>query len=85
MYSLQTRTYEDGRDSVLLTLDEASIRRYFAEWNNGVDDLPRDREAFWKQIHQAITLLSSLPSSFRRRSKNWLSARGYPSLDEGQI
>lgn len=85
MYSLRSRTYEEGRDAALLSLNESGIREYFAEWNGGVDDLPQSKTAFWRLIHQAITAVGTLPKEFRLKSKRWLISRGYGPLDDGQI
>ena len=85
MYSLKTETYEEGRDAVLLKLDEEDIRSHFAYWNNGIDDLPSGKLEFWKLVHQARTLLGSLPPQARMESKKWLRARGFRSLDRGEV
>lgn len=85
MYSSETETYEEGRDAALLSLDEEAIRSYFAAWNGGVDEFPRRKSEFWKQIHQAITAVNSLPADFRLSSKRWLLNRGHRSLDNGQV
>ena len=86
MYSLKcTQSYEEGRDDVLLSLDETKIRAYFAAWNGGVDDLPRVKQAFWCLIHQAITAVRSLPLEFRLQSRRWLVSRGFRPLDGGAI
>ena len=82
MYTLKTETYEQDRNAALLTLDESMIREYFAQWNGGVDDLPRTRNAFWRTIHQAIIAVGTLPSEFRLKSKRWLIARGYSPRDD---
>lgn len=85
MYSLKIEAYEEGRDLVLLELDEEKIRAYFAYWNGGVDSLPGDRREFWKMIHQARTVVSTLPREVRRQSKNWLLAHGVAPLDRGEL
>jgi hypothetical protein len=58
------------------------IRAYFAQWNGGVDDLLRTRNAFWRTIHRAITAVGTLPTEFRLKSRRWLIARGYGPLDD---
>lgn len=36
-------------------------------------------------MHKAITAVLSLPMDFRRQSKEWLSTRGYSSMDDGDL
>jgi hypothetical protein len=36
-------------------------------------------------LHKARTAATSLPLELRRASKQWLSARGYHSLDDGEV
>lgn len=36
-------------------------------------------------MHKAITAVRALPLKFRQQSKKWLIARGYSSLDDGDL
>ena len=68
---------------VLLSLDEAKIRAFVKKWNG--TDMPKHPEAFWGAVHKSITGITSLPTEFRRKSKDWLEKRGWRSYDDGDL
>lgn len=72
------------RREALMSLDEKKIRAYFLKWN-GTEMPMASGENFWNAIHKAITGAKDIPIEFRRKSKAWLSERGYGSLDEGEL
>ncbi|HTR55014.1 MAG TPA: hypothetical protein VMJ10_30220 [Kofleriaceae bacterium] len=70
------------RDRALLSLDEATIRAHNRKWSVRTPD---DPNIFWIGIHKARTACLSLPREERILSKMWLTARGYYSLDDGDL
>ena len=70
------------RDRVLLSLDEAAIRKHNNKWHVRTPD---DPVVFWIGIHKARTACLSLPREARLLSKMWLMTRGYQSLDDGDL
>lgn len=70
------------RNDALLSLDKDKILAYCAKY--GVS-MPSDDETFWCGIHKAITGNVGLPYDFKKQSKQWLSERGYSSLDDGDL
>jgi hypothetical protein len=46
---------------------------------------PRSRDAAELTLHKTITSAVSLPDDVRRASKQWLTERGYQSLDDGEL
>lgn len=71
------------RDAALLSLDEQQIRAYFLKWNG--KEPPADPETFWRGIHKARTVATSLPMAARSESKRWLLARGSRPEDDGEV
>lgn len=80
------RTLEEfltERNAALLSLDEGRIRAMVKKFNG--TDLPTNHLVFWGSVHKAITGATDLPIEFRRKSKAWLTARGYGSHDDGDL
>lgn len=46
---------------------------------------PSCREALETTFHKTITASPALPIELRRASKAWLDARGFQSLDDGEL
>lgn len=46
---------------------------------------PSSRHVAEMMMHKARTGSTSLPMELRRASKQWLLARGYSSLDDGDV
>lgn len=72
------------RDAVLLSMDEQRIREFFASDPSSVK-MPEDMDLFWCIVHKAITAAKGLPTEFRQKSKDYLSQRGWGSLDNGEL
>lgn len=70
------------RDKALLSLEKNKILAYCAKY--GVS-MPSNDASFWIGVHKAITGNVGLPLEFRKKSKQWLSKRGYKSLDDGEL
>lgn len=75
--------FKAERNAAFLSMDEKAIRKYFKKWNGR--EMPTQPEVFWGSIHKAITGCLDLPIEFRRQSKAWLTARGWGSLDDGDL
>jgi hypothetical protein len=70
------------RHEALLSLDREKIRAYMLKYNV---PCPPTEEMFWISVHKARTALLTLPRRSRRQSKQWLAARGYHSMDDGDL
>lgn len=46
---------------------------------------PSNPETLLMVWHKTITGVASLPHEYRQRSKNWLAAHGFHSLDDGEL
>lgn len=79
------KEFVKDRDEALLSLDKEKIMAYARKW--GVNELliPRQEEIFWIAIHKARTAAKSLPMEARSESKRWLQARGFHSMDDGEV
>ena len=71
------------RRKALLSMDKTKILAYVQKW--GVRNIPQDEKMFWVTIHKARTGATDLPLPERRKSKLWLSQRGFQSLDDGDL
>lgn len=74
--------YLAERDHILLTGTPDDLRILMRKY-----DLhePSSPEVLEITFHKTITGIESLPLEHRKRSKAWLSARGYHSLDDGNL
>ena len=62
------------RDRALLTMDQSRIRAMVMKWNG--TEMPNDHETFWRSVHKARSAVRTLPEGERRKSIEWLKARG---------
>lgn len=72
-----------SRNAALLSLNEWKIRNFYRFWNN--EEMPHDKEVFWRGVHKAITSCKDLPIEARQRSKFWLNTHGSESMDDGEL
>lgn len=72
------------RDEVLMSLDIDRVAAFYKKYCD-LFPLPRSREGVEIVMHKARTAAKSLPMEARKLSKDWLSERGYISLDDGDI
>jgi len=80
----QIKAFVKERDEMLLANDvDKAIE--FHKKHNPHRPPPSGREMAEIGLHKARTAARSLPIEERKKSKNWLTARGYNSLDEGDI
>lgn len=79
----QLKEFKRERSEAFQSLDEQKIRAYCRKWNG--TEMPANIEVFWGSVHKAITGAMDLPIEFRRKSKAWLDARGFTSLDDGEL
>lgn len=78
----QIKAYRRALDRVLLTGDIKKLRAFMKA--NGAPE-PSTDEALEVTMHKVTTAAQSLPIEFRQASKAWLVARGYHSLDDGDL
>lgn len=71
------------RKEALLSMDRETILAYAAKW--GEDLSSRTGDAFWGAVHMARTGAKDLPMAERSKSKAWLHARGWRSMDDGDL
>lgn len=75
--------FKKERNEAFLSLDETKIRTFHQKWNPG-RTMPGG-DVFWGGVHKAITGNLQLPKEFRQKSKDWLTAKGLQSLDDGDL
>lgn len=72
------------RDDALLSLDRDKIEAYMEKY--GVPSRasfglnPQDDIQFWAAVHKARTAITNFPSEEKKKSIDWLKARGFTSL-----
>lgn len=79
---LAIKKYNELRNAMLLKGDIVEMQAFMLE--HGVR-LPSCDEAAWVTLHKTITAVQSLPLDYRKKSKAWLTERGYHSLDDGEL
>ncbi len=80
----QIAQFTKERNEAFLSLDEKTIREMQRKWNG--TEMPDNMEVFWGAVHKAITgVQKGLPLEFRKKSKAWLTERGYESMDDGEL
>jgi transcriptional regulator with XRE-family HTH domain len=67
------------RDVAFGSLDEGTIRRFYEEYSLSMQ---KEDDAFWIDVHEIRSGMTSLPPAERRRSEAWLRARGLVGLDD---
>lgn len=80
----QIDAFKKDRDAALLSLDYETIQSFYFKYN-GYRLSYDNPDVFWGSIHKAITGLTSLPLEFRQKSKDWLTANGLRSHDDGDL
>jgi len=80
----QIKAFVKERDEMLLTNDIDKMLEFHKKHNPHIPP-PSSREVAEISLHKARTAARSLPIEERRKSKYWLTARGYNSLDEGDL
>lgn len=75
-------THIKERDEILLSGDIDRMMEFLVR--NGLPPLS-SREFAEVVMHKARTAVCSLPREVRIASKQWLSERGYHSLDDGDM
>jgi hypothetical protein len=74
--------YLAERDHILLTGTPEDLLNLIRKYDLGIPSSPEVLEI---TFHKTITGIESLPIEHRKRSKAWLSARGYHALDDGNL
>jgi hypothetical protein len=75
------REYRAELDNVLLNGSPKKLKRFMRK--HGIEP-PRD-EVLEITFHKTITATTTLPLHYRKRSKAWLDAHNYRSLDDGDL
>lgn len=72
------------RNEILLACDVDKALAFQAKHHPGIA-LPTNRFIVEIGLHEARTAATDLPIEARRLSKQWLTERGYKSLDDGEL
>jgi hypothetical protein len=70
------------RNHVLLHQGPKELKAFMQRHNLPVPKNKNTLEITW---HKSITAAVGLPREYRQKSKDWLKARGYRSLDDGDL
>lgn len=70
------------RNYILLYRDPNALKQFLKDRGLPV---PKNKAVLEMTWHKSITAAMSLPKEYRQKSKNWLTARGYHSLDDGDL
>lgn len=83
---MNIKSYTRQRDALLLSMDEQRIKRFIETYAPHIaKELKKhDDEFFWCMVHKMRTGSTGLPEDERQKSREWLWARGYQSLDGAQ-
>ena len=79
---ISVKEYVALRNKMLLKRDPKEFKKFAKEFNQ---PYPRSLSVLEQSMHMAITAAMGLPKKFRQESKDWLSARGMKSLDDGDL
>jgi hypothetical protein len=76
------KEYVRARNHVLRYQSPKDLKQFMLDRNMPV---PRNKEVLDILWHKSITAATSLDREYRRKSKEWLTARGHGSLDDGDL
>lgn len=79
----EIKAFTAERDAVLIEGDLEKLKAFYRKHSPNIS-LPPD-DVFENAFHKARTGAKSLPMELRKVSKAWLDARGYSSLDDGDL
>ncbi|HEX3412848.1 MAG TPA: hypothetical protein VHT00_14105 [Stellaceae bacterium] len=79
---MHVKRYIEDRNEMLLQRDPDALIAFMKRHKL---PRPRSRAAAELTLHKTITSAVSLPDDVRRASKQWLTERGYHSLDDGEL
>jgi hypothetical protein len=79
---IRLEEFKRQRDRILLYGSPDDLKVFLKERGLPV---PRNRAVLEMTWHKSITASMNLPKEYRQRSKNWLTFRGYHSLDDGDL
>jgi hypothetical protein len=74
--------YNRKRNAMLMQRDPDALIVFMRKHRLPV---PSSRAAAELTMHKSITSVVSLPLEVRKASKQWLTERGYHSLDDGEL
>jgi hypothetical protein len=70
------------RNHVLLYQGPSDLKEFLKKRGLPV---PKNKQLMELTWHKSITAAKSLPLEYRQKSKDWLTVRGYHSLDDGDL
>lgn len=70
------------RNEALLSMDLEKVRAYVKKYG---ESAPTNDEILLCAIHKARTAITTFPIEERKKSKQWLTERGYQSMDDGEL
>lgn len=76
------KAYNAERNAMLLKGSIIELQGFMMKHGQ---PLPRDDAQAWVVLHKTITSVPSLPLDYRKKSKAWLTERGFHSLDDGEL
>jgi hypothetical protein len=82
MSPMSIEQYTQLRDAMLLKRNPDALIAFLRRHRLPV---PSSRASAEVALHKSITGVQSLPLQIRQASKQWLTARGYYSLDDGEL
>ena len=81
---IKIKAFVKERDEMLLANDIDKMLEFHKKHNPHTPP-PSSREIAEIGLHKARTAAMSLPIEERKKSKDWLTVRGYNSLDDGDL
>lgn len=78
----EIKRYNAERNAMLLRGSVVELQGFMMK--HGIR-LPSSDAAAEVTLHKTITAVPSLPLDYRKKSKAWLTERGYHSLDDGEL
>ena len=84
-FEKEMKQFLADRDAALLSMDKEQLIAYGNKWGVNWKLVPGKEEWFWVSVHMARTGATSLPRAERIKSKEWLTARGLRSMDDGDL
>jgi len=82
--SAEIAEFVKERDEMLMSLDVDRMLAFHEKHNPAVG-APSNRNVCLISMHKARTAAKTLPIEARRLSRDWLTERGYTSLDDGDL
>jgi hypothetical protein len=79
---ISTQRYNRERDAMLMQRCPDALIKFMRKHRLPT---PKSRAMAEVTLHKMTTAVVLLPLDVRKASKQWLTERGYPSLDDGDL